>query len=131
MEIVPPSVELQHAFADGSSDEQDFVQQLGIFLSSFLKSHSHALEQMHDVQLLGIALEYMVNVSRVEDVELFKVRVSISTDCPHNSGVHVHAPLMMTHARRLALGMCRCVWSTGTHSQRVSLTSPLVRAEEA
>lgn len=85
MEIVPPSVELQHAFADGSSDEQDFVQQLGIFLSSFLKSHSHALEQMHDVQLLGIALEYMVNVSRVEDVELFKVRVSTSTDCPHNS----------------------------------------------
>lgn len=75
IEIVPPSVDLQVAFADGTQDEKDFVQQLGIFLATFLKSHSAVLEEQ-DVELLGVALEYMVNVSRVEDTELFKVHPS-------------------------------------------------------
>mmetsp|Transcript_26954 Transcript_26954/g.80810 ORF Transcript_26954/g.80810 Transcript_26954/m.80810 type:complete len:741 (-) Transcript_26954:1129-3351(-) len=75
-EIIPPSVDLQHAFFDGTQEEQNFVQQLGIFLATFLRLHSNALEaEAHDDRdsLLGVALEYMVNVSRVEDVELFKV----------------------------------------------------------
>ena len=73
MEMVPSHVDLQQAFADGSSDEQDFVQQLGIFLATFLKAHSAALESQEDVHALGVALDYMVNVSRVDDTELFKV----------------------------------------------------------
>ena len=77
MEMVPAHVDLQQAFAEGSSDEQDFVQQLGIFLATFLKSHSAALESQDDVHALGVALDYMVNVSRVDDTELFKVCASM------------------------------------------------------
>ena len=40
--VLPPNTDIPKAYEQGSDDEQEFVQNLAIFLTSFLKVSSHA-----------------------------------------------------------------------------------------
>jgi exportin-1 len=44
-----------------------------MFLCTFLKEHGSLLEKQNDKTQLGKGLQYLVLISKVEDVEIFKI----------------------------------------------------------
>ncbi|KAE8687333.1 Protein EXPORTIN 1A [Hibiscus syriacus] len=72
--ILPPTTNIPEAYAHGSSEEQAFIQNLALFFTSFYKFHIRVLETAQDnIAVLLIGLEYLINISYVDDTEVFKV----------------------------------------------------------
>ncbi|KAJ6397247.1 hypothetical protein OIU84_011898 [Salix udensis] len=72
--ILPPTTKIPEAYANGSSEEQAFIQNLALFFTSFYKSHIRVLESTQDnISALLMGLEYLINISYVDDTEVFKV----------------------------------------------------------
>lgn len=71
--FLPPSVDIPAAYAAGSEEDQQFVQNLALFLTSFLRQHLALIEgrsQLHEA--LIAALQYLVKISYVSETEVFK-----------------------------------------------------------
>lgn len=74
VKILPLSINLRDAYKNGSTDEQNFIQNLSLFLTSFLKEHGSLIEKNAEYrELLVDALNYLVLISEVDDVEIFKI----------------------------------------------------------
>ena len=43
--MLPQDTDLKGAYVNGTDDEQKFIQNLAMFLSTFLKEHGHLLEK--------------------------------------------------------------------------------------
>ncbi|CAM8941395.1 unnamed protein product [Rhodiola kirilowii] len=72
--ILPLSTIIPDAYAQGSSDEQAFIQNLALFFTAFYKSHIRVLESSQEnMETLLMGLEYLINISYVDDTEVFKV----------------------------------------------------------
>ena len=73
--MLPRSTNIPQAYANGSDDEQTFVANLASFFTGFFKSHIALLEQggPEAQQALLVGLEYLLAISYVEEVEVFKV----------------------------------------------------------
>ncbi|XP_057463130.1 protein EXPORTIN 1A-like [Actinidia eriantha] len=72
--ILPPNTNIPDAYANGSSEEQAFIQNLALFFTSFFKSHIRVLESSpENISSLVLGLEYLINISYVDDTEVFKV----------------------------------------------------------
>ncbi|KAJ8308017.1 hypothetical protein KUTeg_012891 [Tegillarca granosa] len=72
--MLPTSTNLREAYQRGTDDEQNFIQNLSLFLCSFLKEHSNLIERKQDLhESLLEALSYLINISEVEEVEIFKI----------------------------------------------------------
>ena len=71
--IFSPETDLAQPFESGSDDDCIFIQRLALFLSSFLKAHLKALETPDTQQSLITGLFYLVRVSEVDDVEIFRI----------------------------------------------------------
>nr|QEL13144.1 XPO1a [Nicotiana benthamiana] len=72
--ILPPNTNIPEAYANGSNEEQAFIQNLALFFTSFFKSHIRVLEtSQENVNALLLGLEYLINISYVDDTEVFKV----------------------------------------------------------
>ncbi|XP_021761959.1 protein EXPORTIN 1A isoform X1 [Chenopodium quinoa] len=72
--ILPPTTNIPDAYANGSSDEQAFIQNLALFFTAFFKSHIRVLEASQEsIASLLMGLEYLINISYVDDTEVFKV----------------------------------------------------------
>ncbi|KAF5832627.1 armadillo-type protein [Dunaliella salina] len=71
--VVPPTVNIPDAYEKGNDDQQKFVQNLALFFTGFLKAHIGVLEQTPEDQVaLIMGLDYLVNISYVDNVEVFK-----------------------------------------------------------
>ena len=74
LKILPLNINLRDAYKNGSSEEQNFIQNLSLFLTSFLKEHGNLIEKNAEYrELLIDALNYLVLISEVDDVEIFKI----------------------------------------------------------
>lgn len=72
--IMPVGTVLKEAYARGNDDEQKFIQNLSLFLCTYLKEHGHYLERNSDYNgPLSQALGYLIQISEVEEVEIFKI----------------------------------------------------------
>ncbi|KAK4572312.1 hypothetical protein RGQ29_030662 [Quercus rubra] len=72
--ILPPTTNIPEAYAHGSSEEQAFIQNLALFFTSFYKFHIRVLEATQEnITALLMGLEYLTNISYVDDTEVFKV----------------------------------------------------------
>ncbi|GAA0141843.1 transporter [Lithospermum erythrorhizon] len=72
--ILPLSTNIPGAYANGVSEEQAFIQNLALFFTSFFKGHSPVLESAQEsIHLLLMGLEYLISISYVDDIEVFKV----------------------------------------------------------
>lgn len=66
--FLPTAVDIPAAYLAGSEDDQQFVQNLALFLTSFLNQHWELVESVAELhQPLLIALEYLVKISYVDD----------------------------------------------------------------
>ncbi|KAH1219844.1 Protein EXPORTIN 1A [Glycine max] len=78
--ILPPTTNIPEAYGQGSSEEQAFIQNLALFFTSFYKAslifsfHIRILESTQEnIAALLVGLEYVINISYVDDTEVFKV----------------------------------------------------------
>eukprot|EP00970_Alexandrium_tamarense_P000601 scaffold69_cov198-Alexandrium_tamarense.AAC.41 len=71
--VFSPETELIGPFENGSEDDQIFIQRLALFLSGFFKAHLKVLETPDTQQSLITGLYYLVRVSEVDDVEIFRI----------------------------------------------------------
>ncbi|CAN8300236.1 unnamed protein product [Cochlearia groenlandica] len=72
--ILPPGTKVPDAYSNGSGEEQAFIQNLALFFTSFFKFHIRVLESAPEVVALLLAgLQYLINISFVDDTEVFKV----------------------------------------------------------
>ncbi|KAF5725608.1 protein EXPORTIN 1A [Tripterygium wilfordii] len=72
--ILTPTTNIPEAYARGNSEEQAFIQNLALFFTSFYKAHIRVLESSQEnISALLIGLEYLINISYVDDTEVFKV----------------------------------------------------------
>jgi len=72
-QMLPQNTSIKEAYANGNDDEQVFVQNLALFLCTFLKEHEYKLEnEQHSDVLIG-SLNGLLLISEVEDIEIFKI----------------------------------------------------------
>lgn len=71
--IFSPETDLARPFENGSEDDCLFIQRLALFLTGFLKAHLKSLETPDTQQSLIAGLFYLVRVSEVDDVEIFRI----------------------------------------------------------
>ncbi|KAG1048691.1 hypothetical protein G6F43_008940 [Rhizopus delemar] len=72
--MVPPNTDIADIYENSNDNDQEFVQNLALFLTSFLSSHLKVIESFPAAaQMLLNAHFYIVKISRVEDREIFKI----------------------------------------------------------
>ena len=71
--MVPVDTDIKGAFKKGSDSEQMFIQNLDMFLCAFLKEHGQLLEKQPIQEPLLKSLHYLLLISEVDDVEIFKI----------------------------------------------------------
>ncbi|XP_074650496.1 exportin-1-like [Tubulanus polymorphus] len=93
--MLPVTTNIKEAYQQGRDDEQNFIQNLSLFLFSFLKEHGKLIEKKVDMHsLLLDSLSYLILISEVEETEIFKICLeywnTLASDlyrenCPFNS----------------------------------------------
>ncbi|XP_060560923.1 exportin-1-like isoform X1 [Ruditapes philippinarum] len=73
-QMLPVTTNIRDAYQRGTDDEQMFIQNLSLFLCTFLKEHAPLIEKKPDLNehLMG-SLTYLISISMVEEVEVFKI----------------------------------------------------------
>ncbi|CAI5755641.1 unnamed protein product [Candida verbasci] len=77
-QIVPQTTNLKESYKVATSSDQSFLQDLAMFLCTFLSNHlllleKYAIQSEPSIkQLLQDSLFYLLNLSRIEERELFK-----------------------------------------------------------
>lgn len=72
-QIIPPSTNLKKSYSTANSNDQSFLQDLAMFLCTFLSNNLLLLEQIDEFRdLLNSGLYYLIELSRIEERELFK-----------------------------------------------------------
>lgn len=71
--IVPPETNLKKSYNQANSNDQSFLQDLSMFLCTFLSNNLLLLEQIEEYnELLMSSLYYLIELSKIEERELFK-----------------------------------------------------------
>ncbi|CAK1540499.1 unnamed protein product [Leptosia nina] len=96
--MLPLTTNIREAYAAGRDQEQVFIQNLALFLCTYLKEHGQLIERRGLTNTLMNALRYLVLISEVEDVEIFKICLefwnALAADlykiapCSHSTGLH-------------------------------------------
>lgn len=72
--MLPPATNIKDAYANGQNEEQKFIQNLSLFLCTYLKEHGSLIEKNTQYrEVLMAALHYLLLISEVEEVEIFKI----------------------------------------------------------
>ena len=66
------AIDIPKAYESGSNEDQAFVQYLGLFWTNFLKNHLRTVEKPEYREMLLKAHDYLVEVSKVDETEIFK-----------------------------------------------------------
>ncbi|KAL3200565.1 hypothetical protein MRX96_043294 [Rhipicephalus microplus] len=78
-QMLPPTTVIKEAYSNGQDDEQKFIQNLSLFLCTYLKEHGALIEKRADLlEVLHAALHYLLLISEVEEVEIFKICLECS-----------------------------------------------------
>lgn len=96
-EMLPPQTNIREAYALGRDQEQNFIQNLAMFLCTFLKDHGALVEKKEFNNVLLTALLYLVLISEVEEVEIFKICLeywsALAADLYGESPYSAHCPV--------------------------------------
>lgn len=73
-QIIPTATNLKESYKVASSNDQSFLQDLAMFLCTFLSNHLLFLEKNESLrELLLSALLYIIELSKIDERELFKI----------------------------------------------------------
>lgn len=66
LQVLPLSTDIKSVYSKGSDDEQKFIQNLAMFLASYLKEHVQIVEKAAELhEQLGNTLRYVTLISQV------------------------------------------------------------------
>lgn len=108
--MLPANTDIREAYARGADEEQKFVQNLSLFLSTFLRKHGHLLEREESHHpVLATALNGLILISEVDEVEIFKIcleywnalTAELYRDCPFPRHISLSHCRMATPRRVL------------------------------
>ena len=71
--IVPLSISLRETYPKSNSRDQEFVQNLALFLCNFFSVHLNLIENFPNRDYLTHSHFYLIRISQIEDRELFKI----------------------------------------------------------
>ena len=71
--MLPVDTNIKDAYANGVDAEQQFIQDLALFFCTYLKEHGTLVEKGEMNETLLKALHYLILISEVEEVEIFKI----------------------------------------------------------
>ncbi|KZF25552.1 exportin KapK [Xylona heveae TC161] len=71
--IIPLSMDLKSTYASSNSRDQEFVQNLALFLTNFFSVHLNLIENLPNRDFLTHAHFYLIRISQIDDREIFKI----------------------------------------------------------
>lgn len=71
--IIPLSLDLKATYASSNSRDQEFVQNLALFLCNFFSNHLSIIENLPNRDFLLHGHFYLIRISQIEDREIFKI----------------------------------------------------------
>ena len=71
-QMLPLSINIREAYAKGHDAEQNFIQNLAMFLCTMLRQHGALMERSESRNVLK-ALQYLLLISEVDETEIFKI----------------------------------------------------------
>ncbi|TKR60904.1 hypothetical protein L596_028086 [Steinernema carpocapsae] len=109
-EQISPDVDMNASYHNGSDEDQKFVANLAQFLATYLKVHHKYVEILKDngsdhraadiKRAHQISLEYLLKISEVEDVEVFKICLEywnwLTTELYRENPFPSSAPLLIS-----------------------------------
>ena len=70
--VISPDMDLKEAYDVMDGHDGEFIQRLGLFLTNFYTNHLHVLEDPSLAEPLQIGMTYLIQISRVNELEIFK-----------------------------------------------------------
>ncbi|KAF2461640.1 CRM1 C terminal-domain-containing protein [Lineolata rhizophorae] len=71
--IIPLSLDLKSTYAQSNSRDQEFVQNLALFLTNFFCMHLSLVENLPNRDYLTHGHFYLIRISQIDDREIFKI----------------------------------------------------------
>ncbi|KAI9796871.1 MAG: Karyopherin transporter [Piccolia ochrophora] len=71
--IVPLSMDLKSTYGHSNSRDQEFIQNLALFLCNFFTMHLTLIENLPNKDYLTHAHFYLIRISQIDDREIFKI----------------------------------------------------------
>lgn len=71
--MLPPAVDIAKGYEDGMDEDQEFINNLAIFITTFLTYHLKLIEHPDHRALLENAHMYLIKISMVPEKEIFKI----------------------------------------------------------
>jgi exportin-1 len=71
--IIPLSLDLKATYASSNSKDQEFVQNLALFLCNFFTMHLPLVENLPNSDFLTHGHFYLIRISQIDDREIFKI----------------------------------------------------------
>lgn len=134
-QMLPLTTNIKEAYQHGQNDEQNFIQNLSLFLCTFLKEHGQLIEKKpeHKTTLLE-ALNYLVLISEVEETEIFKICLeywnSLAADLYRECPFQSCNPLLLTRQTQPEMPSRRLLYNSVLHKVRRVMISRMAKPEE-
>jgi exportin-1 len=71
--IIPLTLDLQSTYGSSNSRDQEFIQNLALFLCNFFTVHLNLIENLPNRDFLTHAHFYLIRISQIDDREIFKI----------------------------------------------------------
>jgi len=71
--IIPLSLDLKATYAQSNGRDQEFVQNLALYLTNFFTVHLGVIENLPNRDFLTHGHFYLIRISQIEDREIFKI----------------------------------------------------------
>ncbi|KAF2421517.1 hypothetical protein EJ08DRAFT_516044 [Tothia fuscella] len=71
--IIPLSLDLKSTYASSNGRDQEFVQNLALFLTTFFSMHLNVIENLPNREFLDHGHFYLIRISQIDDREIFKI----------------------------------------------------------
>ncbi|GAB0135117.1 pre-tRNA nuclear export protein [Epichloe bromicola] len=72
-DIIPVSLDLKTTYPSSNSRDQEFVQNLALFLCNFFGTHLNLIENLPNRDYLMHGHYYLIRISQIDDREIFKI----------------------------------------------------------
>ena len=71
--IIPLSMDLKSTYVSSNGRDQEFVQNLALFLTTFFTMHLNVIENLPNRDFLTHGHFYLIRISQIDDREIFKI----------------------------------------------------------
>ncbi|XP_065919599.1 exportin-1-like [Dysidea avara] len=131
-QMLPLTTNIKDAYKSGQDDEQNFIQNLALFLTTFLTQHGQLLERTSELRdALMEALHYLVLISDVDEKEIFKICLeywnSLAANLYQENPFSTTSPLMLSAQ---AIPPRRQIYLHVLSKVRLIMISHMVKPEE-